>query len=224
MTKRLDLAGMKFGRLAVLGLDVIDSSRSRRKSRWLCLCDCGEQKVVSGTSLVQGVTKSCGCLSRETAAQNCSGRASHGAAREGMRFPEYGIWMRMRLRCENPEHHNYRRYGARGISVCPQWASFQVFYADMGPRPSPQHSIDRKNNDGNYEPGNCRWVTAIVQANNRSSNRYVLYRGKAMSLRSALRLAGDVVGKSTARLRIVKWGWPVERAVETPPEQQKRVA
>lgn len=86
-------------------------------------------------------------------------------------MPEYAVWLQMRQRCTNPKHHKYPRYGARGIQVCPQWqANFANFIADMGRRPSPQHSLDRIDNDGNYEPGNCRWATATEQAVNRSTS------------------------------------------------------
>lgn len=137
--------------------------------------------------------------------------------------PEYRLWIDMRRRCENQSREHYERYGGRGVRVCERWQIFENFYNDMGPRPSAQHTIDRKNVDGNYEPGNCRWALPTIQANNRSNNRLVNYRGETMTLRNALRAAGDVVRKDTARRRL-EIGWPVERAVETPPDhkQQRR--
>lgn len=132
--------------------------------------------------------------------------------------PEYGIWIDIRRRCLNPERPNYKDYGGRGITVCDRWAeSFEAFYADMGPRPSPKHSIDRIDVNGPYEPGNCRWATMRQQSNNKRVNRMVHYRGARVSLREALRLAGDVIEKSAARRRL-ELGWPVARAVETPPD------
>ena len=131
-------------------------------------------------------------------------------------LPEYRTWVMMRQRCRDHKVKNFNRYGGRGITVSPRWDDFEVFFADMGFRPSPKHSIDRIDNDGNYEPGNCRWATSRAQNNNKASNRLVNYRGQDMSLRSAVRLAGDVIEKSAARRRLVL-GWSVERAVETPP-------
>jgi hypothetical protein len=130
------------------------------------------------------------------------------------KVPEYLTWIRMRNRCRDEKR---TRYAGRGIKVCARWdASFEDFLADMGLRPSPRHSLDRyPDNDGNYEPGNCRWAKPVRQANNRSSNHVVTYRGEEMSLRDAIRSAGDVVGKATAWRRLLR-GWSVDKAVETP--------
>ncbi|MER9912837.1 hypothetical protein NKJ71_19615 [Mesorhizobium sp. M0050] len=129
------------------------------------------------------------------------------------KVPEYLVWIRMRNRCSDPER---KRYAGRGISVCARWqSSFEAFLDDMGPRPSQRHSIDRIDNNGNYEPGNCRWAVPVVQANNKSSNHLVTYRGEEMSLRDAVRAAGDVVGKATVWRRLLR-DWPVHKAVETP--------
>lgn len=143
-----------------------------------------------------------------------SDRRSHGMTDT----PEYVSWMRMRRRCDGSE--NREHYFDRGIKVCARWVdSFENFYADMGPRPSPRHSVDRINNDGNYEPGNCRWALPVIQANNRSSNRLVEFKGDTLSLRQALRKAGDVVAKDTA-LRRLNRGWAVVAAITTPPDSR----
>lgn len=130
--------------------------------------------------------------------------------------PEYGVWSRMIDRCENPNIHNYDRYGGRGIKLCEAWrADFTAFYRDMGPRPSPRHSIERDDVDLDYAPSNCCWATAREQANNRSNNRMVTYHGEEMTLAEAVRSAGEVVEFHTARKRLNR-GWEVARAVETP--------
>jgi len=155
--KPLDVLGRKFHRLTVLAR--ADSQNGN--ARWQCRCDCGEVVVVSGAKLVNGTTRSCGCLKRRHAADL---NRTHGHSRT----PSYEIWKAMRQRCTNPRHKDWHFYGGRGIRVCARWDSFENFLADMGPRPSLQHSIDRyPNQNGNYEPGNCRWATAAEQAQNR---------------------------------------------------------
>lgn len=160
-----DLNGKQFGRLTVTG-------RGRQmggKPTWLCRCNCGGLAEVRARSLVEGDTKSCGCISREvTAARSLT----HGQTRVGRHSPEYKCWAMMLQRCNNPRAHAYESYGGRGIRVCEWWNTFENFFADMGTRPSPLHSIDRfPNNDGDYEPDNCRWATKKEQAANRRPAR-----------------------------------------------------
>lgn len=166
-------AGDSFGRLTVL----YDSGQRRHKAVvWECLCQCGNRAQVSTNELRKGDTRSCGCLQREKAA--LSMRALHDAVAAGERIhsrtvhamhdhPLYETWQAMRQRCNNPNASNFNRYGARGIRVCPQWDSFPQFVADVGPKPTPSHTLDRIDNDGNYEPGNVRWATPKAQAANR---------------------------------------------------------
>lgn len=131
------------------------------------------------------------------------------------RTPLHMIWCAMRQRCKNTNYQTYRLYGGRGIKVCERWDSFEAFVADMGPRPSDLHSLDRVNNDGNYEPSNCRWATKHEQAFNRSTNRLYEYRGLMMSIAAAVDMAGSIVKPMIARGRIYS-GWSVRDAVETP--------
>lgn len=128
-------------------------------------------------------------------------------------IPEYEIWCGMRQRCCNPKSKAYRHYGARGIKVCDRWSDFWTFKADMGPRPSAIHTLERIDNDGDYEPGNCCWATMKEQSNNRRSTRVVEYRGALMSLKAATEISG--VDYNTVHHRIAS-GWEVTRAIETP--------
>lgn len=154
-----DLSGQRFGRLFVLGLDTQKDSRS---AYWLCQCDCGNIKSVRGDSLQGGAIKSCGCLKREQDKVNLDRVIHHGT---GTRI--YNIWSGLFDRCNDMS----TRWGQKGIKVCDEWKDFQVFrdwalsngYKD-------NLTIDRKDNDGDYTPDNCRWADAITQARNRDSN------------------------------------------------------
>jgi hypothetical protein len=132
---------------------------------WLCRCDCGEETVVSSRDLRSGHARSCGCLRDETARTVGHRNRKHGRSTS----PEYRAWTEMKRRCYGENRRGYDNWGGRGIVVCERWLnSFEDFLADTGPRPSPAHSLDRwPNNDGNYEPGNCRWATTSEQSKNR---------------------------------------------------------
>lgn len=150
-------SGDRFGRLVVIA--AAWSRESHR--RWYCRCDCGTTTITRETHMKQGRITSCGCAKTEFHRRRLLKHGLHGV-------PEYRVWKTMKSRCTSPGQQSFKYYGARGIGVCDRWReSFETFYADMGPRPGPQYSIDRINNDGHYEPGNCRWATATEQALNK---------------------------------------------------------
>ena len=158
-----DLSGMRFGRLLVIcQAESRNNSNQRNKcTRWNCVCDCGAQRTVFGSSLRGGLTTSCGCYHREVVAPMIL--RTHGGSYTG----EYSSWKHMRRRCDSPKEHGFKTHGGRGIKVCARWIdSFVNFLEDMGPKPTPKHSIDRIDNDGHYEPSNCRWATAKQQQEN----------------------------------------------------------
>lgn len=156
----IELKDRRFGRWLVLGLH---GHKGNRRS-WLCRCDCGQERLVDGGNLRSGVSRSCGCLMRE---MTVAASSKHGDANRGRKSLEYNTWINMRARCSNPRRPDFYKYGGRGIAVCARWNSYETFLADMGRRPSPRHSLDRIDVDGDYSPENCHWTDMAVQDHNK---------------------------------------------------------
>lgn len=172
MGKLVDLMGRKFGKLTV-----IERMGSRyNHALWKCKCECGREIVTYGLSLSQGATRACGCTKREWAIINGRKATKHGHYRveNGVEKPSktYNSWTSMKNRCNQKKHHNYLYYGGRGIKICEEWNDFRNFLRDMGERPE-DCTLDRINPNGNYEPSNCRWANAKVQASTRRKEIHI---------------------------------------------------
>ena len=181
------------------------------KAHWNCRCECGGEGRVHGHYLRRGASRSCGCLQKELLVKRAK---THG----GKRRSEYKIWDGMKQRCLNPNHTYYSEYGGRGITICERWRkSFVEFLNDVGPRPSRKHTLDRKDNDGNYEPGNVRWATRIEQENNKRSNRLLTFQGVTLSLSEMARRHNLTAGQLFDRL---SYGWSIDKALTQPIRQR----
>lgn len=165
-----DRTGEKFGKLTVVSFSHRVSVNGGLRYYWKCLCECGNTTLVLSTGFK--LRKTCGC-------------SNHGETHLMSNSPEHRAWSHLKSRCLHEGHIGYKNYGGRGIKVCDRWTEkgtgFQNFYADMGPRPSNLYSIDRIDNNGNYEPSNCRWATKTEQSNNQRQNRFITWNGVTKS-------------------------------------------
>lgn len=200
---RIAMEGQRFGALTVIRR----APRTHRHADWICRCDCGTECVKRGFRLRQGRVKSCG--------QNGCSWWDFTTCRRSKR-PEYKSWQHMMRRCDQPK---YKYHHGRGIMVCEHWRSFENFLADVGPRPSPKHTIDRINNDGNYEPGNVRWATAAEQNLNQRNTLWVEHEGERIKLFDLLERLGIKKSVVYSRLNI---GWSLEKALTEPVRHKKK--
>ena len=197
----LDLTGKRFGRLVAQQRE----GARNRKALWRCSCDCGGTALVIANYLQVGTTRSCGCLRVETNQLRLTTHRLTGT-------PEYRSWNSLRNRCLNESNAAYHKYGGRGITICARWLeSFANFLEDMGPRPGPQHSIERKDNNLGYSKENCVWATAKVQGRNTRRNYYLMYEGRRVCLAEAAEMAG--VPYTLLYYRVVTREWPIEKAI-----------
>jgi len=205
MTQLIDLTGRVFGLLEVK--ELLPERDNTGKVRYRCECKCGNYSYPRGADLVSGRTKSCGCQEG-----NKLGRPK----RHGMSYTHiYRIWTGMKTRCLNINREAHSYYGGRGISVCNRWLIFDNFYADMGDPPSNNHQIDRINNDGNYEPANCRWVLTDEQNRNKRDTIKIVFNGEKMCLAEACRVVGAKYSLISQRLKS-KTNWSFEEAIKEP--------
>lgn len=210
MAKEKDHTGKKFGRLTVMYRDSADYGKH---VKWICECECGTTKSYYASNLTGGKSQSCGCKTSETVEKIRIGATKHGLSRTRA----YKAWMSMKGRCLNPNYPNFHNYGGRGIRVCERWMSFDAFFEDMGECMSGL-SLDRKENDGNYEPGNCRWTDNSTQQNNKRNTRKISAFGKTQTLSEwsiEVGLDPDFIRNRLSR------GWGVEEALSIPKLQYK---
>jgi hypothetical protein len=196
--------GIQFNYLTFLS----DAGRANGRKIGQFRCVCGQEKILIVREVTSGKTKSCGCFRRS---KTIAGNTKHGHAKRNRASPEYVCWAGMIVRCEDPKADRYARYGGRGITVCARWHTFENFLADMGIKPSPEHSIERNNANGHYEPGNCRWATRTEQANNTARNRFIEHMGRRQTVVQWARELGILDKTIYERLRK---GWPMERVLD----------
>lgn len=197
-----DLSGKIFGRLTILG------PVRTPPLVWLCRCECGQEKEVYGTNLKEGRTMSCGCLNIEMVIDRGHLNARHGRSRTS----EYKTWQSIWQRCSNSGDKDFGNYGGRGIRVCDRWSVFEAFFDDMGMKPSRQHSIERINNNGRYEPGNCKWATTGEQSRNRRTTVRIEAFGRTGCLAEFFEAGSSSNEYQKARKKIAN-GWNAEQAI-----------
>lgn len=211
---KVDIAGVRFGRLVATERAGTDK---HRLILWRCKCDCGNEHIARHTDLRSGKTKSCGCLNREMVVKRSTTHGLSGNHNHRRRL--YKIWIGMKGRCYNPKASGYKNYGGRGIIVCKEWLEYMPFHQwAMSHGYQENLTIERIDNDGNYEPDNCTWIPIGKQAMNKCNNRQIIYNGESKLLIEWSRLLG--INKSTLHRRLK--GWSVEKAFNTPVKKRRR--
>lgn len=198
MPKLVDLSGRKYGRVTVIRRH---ANYINRFVHWDCICDCGVEFVTRGQSLTLGRTQSCGCKSRERVKAMGEANKKHGMRNTQI----YHIWSGIA--------RGRTTRGYSGVKTCDRWRKFENFYADMGPMPSPEHSIDRIDGAKGYSPENCRWATVVEQNNNKRTNRVLEFNGERRTVAEWARHIG--INYETLLNRVTRHGWSVERALTT---------
>lgn len=205
MSEHANLAGNKYAMLTVLH----SLPSTQYGCNWACVCECGTFTTAVTSWLLKGNKRSCGCIRRKP--------KKHGLSNT----PEWSVWTCMLDRCRREANRNYRHYGGRGITVCERWLAFENFFADMGRRPSDQHSIDRIDNDRGYEPSNCRWATQSEQVRNRRCSNHVTIDGVTRIFSEWCVAYGIPRGTVWSR---VDRGWDLVEAITTPRGVARRKA
>lgn len=207
MSKFIDITGKRFNKLTVVSLH----KKENGKVTWKCICDCGNITYVRGGNLKSGAVKSCGCIN------HIPKNRTHGESQT----PLYRHWRAMKYRCESPNSHAYKWYGAKGVKVCDEWQTYEGFKKWVEEtRPHESYTVERIDVNGDYSPQNCTWIPLSKQPNNRTMNVQITYQGKTMNLSewcTELHLDYKLIHN-----RIHKLGWTFEKAVNTPVDTTKR--
>ena len=197
------LPSQVFGRLTLVREAPKRLLEHNWRRTWVCRCSCGSETTVEQYKIISGHTVSCGCWKLER---------SRTHAMTGT--PEHRCWKNMRSRCTNPNIPSFDKYGGRGIQICARWSRFENFFEDMGPRPTPKHTIERIDNNGHYCPENCKWATMAEQDVNKRTNRFLAWDGKTLTVSQWACQLG--MPETTLRARIGYLGWSIEKALTLP--------